>query len=223
MRRNRLLPVIGLLLLSIVLSSGCGTLRTARIRKDVTINTFLDPDFRIRSHSVIAVVLPLKKEGGLNRIPISTHEAAQDMMSLKLWQKGFHVIDKIFVKELLEQEKIALEDFSVDQAVKVGRKLRADYIMLVSMNDFEEDVRSVDFGPFNVIDTVDTSALVGLNCRLVDVAAEKVVWTGVATTQDKNLQLSLRRISEHLIFSLHADGEGQEPEERELPGIGLHY
>jgi len=47
------------------------------------------------------------------------------------------------------------------------------------------------------------------------------VWTGVATTQDKNLQLSLRRISEYLIATFHNGGKG--PKEREVPGIGLHY
>jgi len=221
MTQNGTQRICGIFLVLLFAFSGCGTLRTARIRKDVTINTFREPDFHIKANSIIAVIPPLKKDEELSGISISTHEAAQDMLSLKLWQGGYHVIDKIFVKELLEQELIAFEDFSVDQAVNVGERLGTNYVMLVSMNDFEEDVRSVDFGPFNVINTVDTSVLVGLNCRLIDVAAKKVVWTGVATTQDKNLQLSLRRISEHLIATLHNGGKG--PKEREVPGIGMHY
>jgi len=221
MVRKGMLPVLGIALFSAILLFGCGTIRTARIRKDVTINTFREPDFQIKAHSVIAVIPPLKKDEELSGISISTHEAAQDMMSLKLWQGGYHVVDKIFVKELLEQEQIEFESFSVDQAVEVGGWLKANYVMLISMNDFEEDVRSVDFGPFNLINTVDTSVLVGLNCRLVDVTAKKIVWTGVATTQDKNLQLSLRRISDHLIATFH---HGRRmPKEREVPGIGLHY
>jgi hypothetical protein len=219
---RKLFPLVVLAAVAtVVFTVGCGTLRTVRIRKDVTLKTFREPDFKIKPHSTIAVIPPVKKDETLGGISLSTHEAAQDMMSLKLWQDGYRVIDKVFVKELLEQEKIAFENFSVEQAVHVGKELHADYVMLASLNDFEEDVRSVDFGPFNVINTVDTSVLVGLNCRLVDVASQKVVWSGVATTQDKNLQLSLSRISDYLIATLR--NGAKQPKEREIPGLGLHY
>jgi hypothetical protein len=207
-------------LLAFCVASGCGALRTARIRKDVTLNTHRQADFRIEPPAVIAVVPPIRKDE-LAGISLTISEAAQDMMSLQLWNAGYRIIDKIFIKEVLARETIAFENFSVEQAVRLGEAVDSDYVMLVSLNDFEEDVRSIDFGPFHVVNTVDTSVLVGLNCRLVDVTARRVVWSGVATTQDKNLQLSLRRISRHLIASLQ-NGTTR-PRDRTIPGIGMHF
>ncbi len=207
-------------LLAFWMASGCGALRTARIRKDVTMNTHLQADFRVQPDAMIAVVPPIRQDE-LAGISPTISEAAQDMMSLQLWKAGYRIIDKIFIKEVLVRESMAFENFSVEQAVRLGEAVDSDYVMLVSLNDFEEDVRSIDFGPFHVVNTVDTSVLVGLNCRLVHVAAQEVVWSGVATTQDKNLQLSLRRISRHLIASL---GKGAtRPKDRTIPGIGLHF
>ncbi len=183
-------------------------------------NFHLQADFAIQPGAVIAVVPPIRQDE-LAGISSTISEAAQDMMSLQLWKAGYRIVDKIFIREALAREAIAFENFSVEQAARLGEAVDSDYVMLVSLNDFEEDVRSIDFGPFHVVNTVDTSVLVGLNCRLVAVAARRVIWSGVATTQDKNLQLSLRRISRHLIASL---GNGATPpKDRTIPGIGLHF
>ena len=203
------------------LAAGCGSLRTARIRKAVTINTFREPDFLLEPRSVIAVIPLIHKEEGLSGISSSANEAAAEMLSVKLWNAGFRIIDKIFIKEVLLEHKIEFTNYSVNQAVEVGDALGADYVMLTSITELEEDTRSVDFLPFQVFNTIDTSVLVGLNCKLVDVRGKRVVWSGVATTQDKNLQLSLRRISLQLIYTLQ-NGKNK-PTDRAVPLIGVYF
>lgn len=205
----------------LLLTAGCGSLRTARIRKDVTINTFQSPEFRISRNSTIAVIPAFHREEGIIGLSYTANEAAADMMTLKLWNEGFRVIDRIFVKKILLRDDVEIKSFSVNQAVSVGEVLHADYVMLISLTDLEADTQSIDFGPFNLVNTVDTSVLVGVNCRLIDVAAKQIAWSGAATTQDKNLQLSLRRISLQLIHTLQ-NGDHQ-ARDRVLPGIGVHY
>ncbi|MEK6777407.1 MAG: hypothetical protein AABY87_11095 [bacterium] len=207
--------------LLLILATGCGYLRTARIRKAVTINTFREPGILIKPRSVIAVIPLIHKEEGLSGISSSANEAAAEMLSVKLWNAGFRIIDKIFIKEAILEHKIEFTNYSVNQAVEVGDALGADFVMITSITELEEDTRSVDFLPGQVINTVDTSVLVGLNCKLVDVLGNRVIWSGVATTQDKNLQLSLRRISLQLIYTLQ-DGKDR-PKDRSVPLIGVHY
>ena len=212
--------ILGMVILLAFLSA-CGMLRTARIRKDVTINFYRDPNFDLLQNIRIAVIPTVPKEAGLSGIPYAANEAAAEIMSVKLWNEGFLIIDKIFIKEVLLKEKMAFSNYSVNEAVLLGGNLGADYVMLTSLTELKEDTRSVDFGPFNIVNTVDTSVLVGLNCRLVDVINRRTVWTGVATTQDKNLQLALRRISLRLIHSISV--HSTKPQDRKIPIIGVHF
>jgi len=205
---------------SALISGACGTLRTARIRKDVTVTTYRRPEFAMRRGSVIAVVPLAPERESLSSVSLSSHEAAADMFALKFWERGFVVIDRVFIKEAFDREGTKLAGFSLARAVEVGGMFEADYVLLVSLADLEEHSQSLEFGPFNVVNTVDTSALVGVNCRLIDVASRQVVWSGAATTQDKNLQLCLRRIVLRLLQTL---GPATEYREREIPGLGVHF
>jgi len=209
------------IVLLLSLTAGCASLRTARIRKAVTINTFREPDFQINPKSILAVIPLIHQEESLSGISSTANEAAAEMLSVKLWNAGFRIIDKIFIKEVLLEHKIDFTNYSVSQAVQVGDALGADYVMITSITELEEDTRSVNFLPLQVINTVDTSVLVGLNCKLVDVCGKRIVWSGVATTQDKNLQLGLRRISLHLIYTLQ-NGKDR-PKDRAVPWIGVHF
>jgi hypothetical protein len=211
------------LVMVLIVAAGCGSLRTARIRKEVTINTFQDPGFKIAKNSFFAVLPAVRQEAGTGGFSYRAAEAAADMISLKLWDQGFRVIDKFFAKEVLARNEIEYTDISLNQAVYVGQALDADYVLIISLNDLEEDTRAVAFGPFSLVNTVDTSVLVGLHCRLIDVSAQRVIWSGAATTQDKNLQLSLRRIALQLIYTFH-NGDGvRKPKDRAMPGLGFHY
>jgi len=203
--------------------AGCGSLRTARIRKEVTVNTFVNPEIEIAEGSVFVVLPALRTEEGPIGFSTRAVEAAADMIALKLWEQGFRVADKFFAKEMLFQRGIEFTRISVNEAVTVGEALNAGYVLIVSLNDLEADTRAVSFGPFNLVNTVDTSVLVGLHCRVIDVAAKQVVWSGAATTQDKNLQLSLRRIAVNLIYSFHNGTGSKKPKDRSVPGLGLHY
>lgn len=219
-RKYSLISLIICLAGLLLLAAGCGSLRTARIRKDVTMNTYKNPDFHIKPGSVIAVVPLTRKGESLGGIASSANDAAAEMMSLKLWNEGFRIIDKIFIKEFLIREGLQFSSYSVKEAVRLGEDLGADYVILTSLTDLEEQTRSVDFLPFQIINTVDASVLVGMNCQLVDVASKQVVWRGAATTQDKNLQLSLRRISLQMIYSLYG---AKRPADHVIPGLGLHF
>ena len=211
-----------ILLLALTVA-GCGSIRTARIRKEVTVNTFGNPGLKIASGSVFVVLPALRTEEGPIGFSTRAVEAAADMIAVKLWDEGFRVVDKFFAKEMLFQSGIEFTHVSLDQAVTVGEALSASYVLIVSLNDLEADTRAVSFGPFNLVNTVDTSVLVGLHCRVIDVDAKKVVWSGAATTQDKNLQLSLRRIAVNLIYSFHNGSGTKKPKDRSVPGLGLHY
>lgn len=202
---------------------GCGSLRTARIRKEVTVKTYGSPESNIAEGSVFVVLPALRTEEGPIGFSTRAVEAAADMIALKLWDQGFRVADKFFAKEMLFHRGIEFTHISLDQAVTVGEALHAGYVLIVSLNDLEADTRAVSFGPFNLVNTVDTSVLVGLHCRVIDVAAKRVVWSGAATTQDKNLQLSLRRIAVNLIYSFHNGSGTKKPKDRSVPGLGLHY
>jgi curli biogenesis system outer membrane secretion channel CsgG len=219
---NRKLYILtGWIVLLLFLTAGCSSLRTARTRKDVTITTHQDPQFKIYRDSTIAVIPSFHSEEGIIGFSYTANEAAADMLTLKLWNEGFRIVDRIFIKEILLSKEIEFKSFSVNQAVSVGEVLDADYVMLISLTDLEGDTRSIAFGPLNLVNTVDTSVLVGVNCRLIDVAAQQIAWSGAATTQDKNLQLCLRRISLHLIDTLH-NGEEQR-KDRAIPFVGIHY
>jgi curli biogenesis system outer membrane secretion channel CsgG len=222
MNRSVYFLMIGWAISCVILVSGCGLLRTARIRKDVTLNTYRNIGSIIQPDSLISIIPVLHKEASLSGISFSVHEAAAEIMSVSLWNTGFRTLDKIFTQEILNRHHMQLTNFSVNQAVSVGKALGADYLVLVSLTELEEVTRSINFGPFQIITTVDTSVLVGLNCRLVDVAKEQVIWTGVATTQDKNLQLALRRISLQLIHSFQ-NGQKKPPKDRTIPLLGIHY
>ncbi len=219
--KQKLNRVTGWIVILLLFTTGCGSLRTARIRKEVTINTYQHPEFIIPRESTVAVVPSFSADTGLTGFSYTASEAAVDIMTLKLWNEGFQVIDRIFIKEILLKEEIDFTRFSVKQAVSAGMVLGADYVMMISLTDLEGDTQAIAFGPLHLVSTVDTSVLVGVNCKLVDVYAKQIVWSGAATTQDKNLQLCLRRIATKLIYTLQ--NEIKAPKDRTIPMIGVHY
>ena len=192
--------VFGFLLLSTV--AGCTSLQSARIRQDVTIDTHVAATTFLPEISTLMVLtLPLE-ETSFSKTTLTVNEAAADIISLELLNSGFKVIDRAVVNDYMRRQGIHLRLGELSKILEMGGSLRADYLMLTNLFENLQASHKIDFLPWNVLTSLDTSANIGISSRMIDLKSGAVVWVGIATTQDQNFQTAIQRIAQELISSL---------------------
>lgn len=186
---------------------GCTSLQTARIRQEVTIDTHVASTERPPSISTLMVLtLPLE-EASFSKTTLTVNEAAADIFSLELLNGGFNVIDRAVVNDYMNHHGIGLRSAELTKIMEMGESLDAGYLILTNLFENLQASHKIDFLPWNVLTSLDTSANIGISSRMIDLKSGHVVWIGIATTQDQNFQTAIQRIARELIASLQGGGD----------------
>lgn len=197
--------VFCLLLISTV--AGCTSLQSARIRQDVTIDTHVGSTTSLPAITTLMVLtLPLE-ESSFSKTTLTVNEAAADIVSLELLDRGFNVVDRAVVNDYMRHQGIGLRSGELTKILKMGESLEADYLILTNLFENLQASHKIDFLPWNILTSLDTSANIGISSRMIDLKRGEVVWVGIATTQDQNFQTAIQRISRELISTLQEGGD----------------
>ena len=143
-----------------------------------------------------------REEQTLSKTTRTANEAAADIVSLELLNRGFHVVDRSVVNDAAREGGIELEAGDLSRILDLGRDLSADYLVLINLFENLQASHAIRFLPGNVLTSIDTSANIGLSARILDLTNGRVVWAGMATTQDQNFQKAIHRIARRLIASM---------------------
>jgi len=180
--------LVFLLCLSVL--TGCGV----RIVRPVTLESHKRPTFDLKKINKIAVLEASK--GGQEQV------GAADIMSLKLLDHGFNVIERSKIRDVMEENKLKIKD---DQDVRVARELgkllNVNSIMIMGISELTQSQQNIP-GRFFKPPRIETVVSAGITARLVDIQTSEVIWVGAATTQDKSMQKSLMRISNQMIANI---------------------
>jgi hypothetical protein len=199
--RNGLIFLIALLLLF-----ACSSLQTARIRQEVTIDTHFSERADLSKSATIMVLTLAQEEKVFSKTTRSANEAAADIFSLELLNDGFNVIDRAVINDSMSVENIGLQAADLGKILKMGQSLEADFLILTNLFENLQASHKIDFLPWHVLTTLDTSANIGMSSRMIDIKRGDVTWVGIATTQDQNFQMAIQRIAQELIASLQENG-----------------
>jgi len=194
-------------LLLISTAAGCTSLQSARIRQDVTIDTHVASTTSLPSMATLMVLtLPLE-DLSLSKTTLTVNEAAADIVSLELLNGGFNVIDRAVVNDYMRLQGIGLRSGELSKILGMGESLEAHYLILTNLFENLQASHKIDFLPWNILTSLDTSANIGISARMIDLKRGEVVWVGIATTQDQNFQTAIQRIARELISSLQGGGD----------------
>lgn len=171
-----------------LLAGACGV----AIVRPVEVNTHKRPTFTMEKINRIAV---LEVRG-------QAASSAADILSMRLMDSGFNVIERARIKDVLKESNIKLaHDEDVKEASKIGNILDADSILIVSVSDMTTGQQMIPGGCGSQA-RIESVVAMGVTARLVDVKTSEVIWVGAASTQDKSLQVCLTRMSDKLIDSI---------------------
>lgn len=161
--------------------------------RPVTVNTHKRPSFSMTKVNRVATLESTK---------VTNASAAADIMSLRLLDHGFNVIERAKIKDVLNEYDIKLtHDEDVSGAKKLGEILDADSIVIVTISDFTSGQQMIPGGCAQQA-RIESVISMGITARLVDIKTSEVIWVGAASTQDKSLQACLTRMSDELISSI---------------------
>jgi len=179
-----------LALVFLLFGVSCGV----KIVRPVTINVHKRPGFNLENIQKIAV---------LEATPGSGEQlGAADIMSLRLLDNGFNVIERAKIKEVLAENKIVIrDDEGLKQAQRIGQILQADTILILSVSEYTQGQQMVPGGACTAA-RIESVINIGVTARLVDVKNSEIIWVGAATTQDLSKQSSLTRVCDSLISSI---------------------
>ena len=181
------IAVAGVMLGSLTISCGVAMVRP------VTVNTHKRPTFTMGKVNRLAVL-----EAGTQ----AKASAAADLMSLRLLDHGFNVIERARIKDILKEYDFKLaHDEDVEGAKKLGALLDADSILIVSVSDYTSGQQMIPKGCMAPA-RIETVVSMGITSRLVDINTSEVIWIGAASTQDKGFQICLTRMSDKLIETI---------------------
>lgn len=182
------LLILGVLLVGII--GACGV----AIVRPVTINTHKRPTFNMAKVNRLAVLEASSQS--------ASSTSAADIMSLRLLDHGFNVIERARIKSLLNEFNLKLSyDEDVKGAVKIGDLLEAQSLLLISISDTTSGQQMIPGGCMSQA-RIESVMSMGITARLVDVNTSEVIWVGAASTQDRGLQECLTRMSDELIKSI---------------------
>ncbi len=196
--------ILTFLLVLQLLFPACTSLQSARIRQDVTLDThgIGSVDF---DHRPTVIVLSLaQEEKTLSKTTLAANEATADILSVELLNRGLKVIDRANLNDFMKENNLKLRSANLDRIIKMGRGLHADYLILTNLFENLQASHEINFLPGQVLTSIDTSANIGVSSRMVDLKTGKVIWVGIATTQDQNFQKAIQRIAGKLIASLRS-------------------
>jgi len=109
---------------------------------------------------------------------------------------GFNVVEPTYLNQVLEESHISLNNENdMEMIHKVGEILKADKILLVTPTEFVRGQKVLKGGCMSS-PTILTYVNIRVLAKLIEVKGAETIWTGIATTQDVNLHLCLKRISE---------------------------
>lgn len=189
-------PLILLYLIS------CSSMQTARIRQEVTIDTYSEKQIQMKAPPTIMVLTLAQEEKTLSKTTRTANEAAADILSLELRNRGLNVVDRAVINDYMKENRIKMQANDLERILDMGGTLNADLLILTNLFENLQGSHAINFLPGDVLTTVDTSANIGITARMINLKENEVVWVGIATTQDLNFQMAIQRISEKLIASL---------------------
>jgi curli biogenesis system outer membrane secretion channel CsgG len=188
----------------------CSSLQKARIRQEVTIDTHFADEADLNNRNRMMVLTLAQEEKTLSKTTLTANEAASDILSLELLNRGFQVLDRAVVNDYMEENEIKLNSTELTKIIVMGQMLDTDFLILTNLFENIQASHKINFLPWNVLTTVDTSANIGVSARMIDLKKEEVIWFGIATTQDQNFQKSIQRIAMELISSLENHSSNKE-------------
>ncbi len=180
----------------------CSPLQSARIRQEVTIDTHFEGKADFSNRTTMMVLTLAQKENTLSKTTLIANEAAADILSLEFLSRGFQVLDRAVINDYMDENQIELDAANLGKILQMGQTLQSDFLMITSLFENLQSSHKLDFLPWNVLTSFDTSANIGISSRMIDLANGKVIWVGIATTQDQNFQIAIQRIAAELILSL---------------------
>ncbi len=195
------------LLMSIVfvmIVSACTPLQKARIRQDVTLDTYVAEPVDFEHRKTLIVLTLAQEERTLSKTTLAANEATVDILSVELLNRGLKIIDRANINDFMKENDLELRSADVTKIIEMGRDFDADYLILTNLFENLQASHEITFLPGQVLTSIDTSANIGVSSRMVDLKTGQVVWVGIATTQDQNFQKAIQRIAEKLIFSLRS-------------------
>ncbi len=194
--RRLLLPLLLFCLLS------CGSLYTARVRQEVSVDSHLEHEIDFKARNRIMVLTLAQEEKTLAKTTLTANEATTDLVSLALLNRGFQVIDRAHVNDFMQENDLRLDSADVSKIIEMGRLLDADFLIVTNLFQNLQASHAISFLPGEVLTSIDTSANIGVSSRMLDLESRQVIWVGIATTQDQNFQTAIQRIADKLIASL---------------------
>ena len=127
---------------------------------------------------------------------------AAEIMSIALREYGFNVMEQTTVDEVLRTHDITISDEKdLKQIQKAGKALKVDKILVVSIAEFTKGHEVIPGGCISS-PSIETYVHTAVAARLAEIKVAEIIWTGIATTQDINLHVCLKRISEKFARSL---------------------
>jgi hypothetical protein len=169
--------VIGILL-------SCGS----NISRNVTIDTHKIAPFKNLTSQKIAII---EVSSSNKQLP-----SIAEIMSMTFMEYGFNIVEQTYVCQVLREHHITLiDEKDMKQIQKVGKILKADKILLVSITEFSKGQKVLPGGCISS-PSILSYVNIGVLARLIEVKGAETIWTGIATTQDVNLHTCLKRISE---------------------------
>lgn len=118
---------------------------------------------------------------------------AADMITIELLFSGFNVLERRYIKEVLQELQLQVSGLTDEKAlVEIGKILGVDLLM----------VGAVTFYGYDIIKGISN---VGISARIIEVESGKVVWAMGATKRSSSLQESMYNVSLALTESLGVD------------------
>jgi hypothetical protein len=192
-----------LIIISLVLFiHGCSSLQKARIRQEVTIDTYFAEEADLSNRTRIMVLTLAQEEKTLSKTTLTANEATADILSLELLNRGFQVLDRAVVNDYMEENEIKLNSTELTKIIVMGQLLEMDFLILTNLFENIQASHKIDFLPWHVLTSLDTSANIGVSSRMIDLRNGDIIWFGIGTTQDQNFQKSIQRIASDLITNL---------------------
>jgi len=125
-----------------------------------------------------------------------------EVMSATLRKYGFNVMEQTNVDQTLREHNINISnEKDLKQIQKAGKALKADKILVVGTVEFTKGHEVVPGGCISS-PSIETYVHMAVAARLAEIKIAEIIWTGIATTQDINLHICLKRISEKFARSL---------------------
>jgi hypothetical protein len=193
-----------------ILFIACSPLQSARIRQEVTIDTHFEGETNFSNRTKMMILTLAQKEKTLAKTTLTANEAAVDILSLEFLNRGFQVLDRAVINDYMSENQIELDSVNLEKIFRMGRTLQSDFLIITSLFENLQSSHKLDFLPWNVLTSFDTSANIGISSRMIDLTNGKVIWIGIATTQDQNFQIAIQRIATKLILSLEDQSRKQE-------------